>query len=355
MTSRRNALFAHAWAIALTLGLAPSIAIAQTEAIADFYKGKTVTIVASGGVGGPIDLACRVVARYLSRHIPGNPTIVVRNMPGGGHVLMSNYMFTQAPKDGTTIGGVVNSIPTHQVIDGRGVRFDAGKFIWLGSTGFANLMTMAWHTSGVKSIKDVFKRELLTGVTGVGSGTYIYTNAMNVILGTKFKMVMGYKDSASVDLAIERGEVQARGGMTLTGVKQERPQWISEKKVVMLVQTGAEKEAEYPDVPLMHELARTDEERQILALISSPAALGRPFFLPPDVPADRVAALRAAFAATMKDPDYIAEGNRVRLDMNPLGAERVTQLVHATVNAPAHIVTKARAALGTDKADKKEN
>jgi tripartite-type tricarboxylate transporter receptor subunit TctC len=349
MTSRLHALFARAVLVMLALGLAVMSANAQSEAIANFYKGRTVTIVASGGVGGPIDLACRVVAKFLSRHIPGHPTIVVRNMPGGGHVLMANYMFTQAPKDGTTIGGVVNSIPTHQVIDGRGVRFDAGKFIWLGSTGYANLMTMAWHTSGFKSIKDVFERELLTGATGVGSGTFMYANAMNVILGTKFKMVMGYKDSASVDLAIERGEVQARSGMTLTGIKQERPQWISEKKVVMLVQTGAEKEAEYPGVPLMHELARTDEERQILQLISSPAALGRPFFLPPEVPADRVAALRAAFAATMKDPDYIAEGNRVRLDMNPLGAERVTELVNATVYAPAPIVAKARAALGTEK------
>jgi tripartite-type tricarboxylate transporter receptor subunit TctC len=211
---------------------------------------------------------------------------------------------------------------------------------------------MAWHTAGVHSIKDVFERELLTGATGVGSGTYIYTNAMNEILGTKFKMVMGYKDSASVDLAIERGEVQARGGMTLTGVKQERPQWISEKKVVMLVQTGAQKEAEYPDVPLMHELGRNEEERQILQLISSPASLGRPFFLPPEVPADRVAALRKAFAATMKDPEYIAEGKRVRLDMNPLSAERVTQLVNATVNAPPTIVAKARAALGTGKKGK---
>ena len=341
----------HCLLVMFALGLAPASARAQADSIADFYKGKTVTIVSSGGVGGPIDLACRVVARYLARHIPGNPTIVVRNMPGGGHVLMSNFMYQQAPKDGTTIGGVVNSIPTHQVIDGRGVRFDAGKFIWLGSTGFANLMTMAWHTSGVTSIKQVFERELLTGTTGVGSGTYMYTNAMNVILGTKFKMVMGYKDSASVDHAIERGEVQARRGMTLTGIKQERPTWVSEKKVIFLVQTGAEKEAEYPDVPLMHALARNEEERQILELISSPAALGRPFFLPPDVPADKVAALRAAFAATMKDPDYIAEGNRVRLDMNPLGAERVTQLVNATVYAPPNIVAKARAALGTDKKD----
>src|SRR5258705_8299261 len=129
MQSRLHALFAHALLVTLALGLAPHSATAQTETIADFYRGKTVTIVASGGVGGPIDLACRVVARYLSRHIPGNPTIVVRNMPGGGHVLMSNYMFTQAPKDGTTIGGVDNSIPIHHVIDGRGVRFDTRKVI----------------------------------------------------------------------------------------------------------------------------------------------------------------------------------------------------------------------------------
>ena len=340
--------YPYRFACVLTLVL-PLPGTASADPIAEFYKGKTVTIVASSGAGGPIDLACRVVAKFITRHIPGNPTVVVRNMPGGGHVLMSNFMYVNAPKDGTYIGGVVNSIPTHQVIDGRGVRFDASKFHWLGSTGYSNLMTFAWHTSGFNSIKDVFERELVTGATGVGSGTYIYTNAMNVILGTKFKMVLGYKDSPAVNLAMERGEVQARGGMTLTGLKQERPDFIAEKKVIMLVQTGAEREAEYPDVPLMHELGRDEEERQILELISSPAALGRPFFLPPEVPAERVAALRKAFAATMRDPDYIAEGNKVRLDMNPLSAERVTQLVNATVHAPPAIVAKARAALGTEK------
>jgi tripartite-type tricarboxylate transporter receptor subunit TctC len=339
----------HRFAMVLALAPALSSGIAGADPNADFYKGKTVTIVASSGAGGPIDLACRVVAKFITRHIPGNPTVVVRNMPGGGHVLMSNFMYTNAPKDGTYIGGVVNSIPTHQVVDGRGVRFDASKFLWLGSTGYSNLMTFAWHTAGFTTIKDVFERELVTGATGVGSGTYIYTNAMNVILGTKFKMVLGYKDSPAVNLAMERGEVQARGGMTLTGLKQERPDFIAEKKVIMLVQTGAQRETEYPDIPLMHELGRDDEERQILQLISSPAALGRPFFLPPEVPAERVEALRKAFAATMRDPDYIAEGNKVRLDMNPLSAERVTQLVNATVHAPPAIVTKARAALGTEK------
>jgi tripartite-type tricarboxylate transporter receptor subunit TctC len=341
--------FQQSIVLALSAVVTATISPALADPIEDFYKGKTLTIISSGGVGGPIDLACRTVGKYLARHIPGNPTIVVRNMPGGGHVLMSNYMAQQAPRDGTTIGGVVNSIPTHQVVDGRGVRFDARQFNWLGSTGFANLMTLAWHTSGFKSIKEVFERELLTGVTGVGSGTFVYTNAMNMVLGTKFKMVMGYKDSASVDLAIERGEVQARGGFTLTGIKQERPHWVAENKITFLVQVGAQPEPEYPDVPLMHALARTAEERQILELISSPAALGRPFFTPPEVPAEKLAALRAAFAATMKDPDYIAEGQRVRLDMNPLSAERVTEFVNATVNAPPNVVAKARAALGTEK------
>jgi tripartite-type tricarboxylate transporter receptor subunit TctC len=343
----------HIAILALTAATALSATPATADPIEDFYKGKTVTIVSSGGVGGPIDLACRVVGKYLPRHIPGHPTVIVRNMPGGGHVLMANYMAVQAPKDGTTIGGVVNSIPTHQVVDGRGVRFDARQFNWLGSTGFANLMTLAWNTSGFTSIKQVFERELLTGVTGVGSGTFVYTNAMNMILGTKFKMVMGYKDSAAVDLAIERGEVQARGGFTLTGIKQERPQWISENKITMLVQVGAQPEPEYPTLPLMHELGRTDEERQILQLISSPAALGRPFFTPPEVPADKLATLRKAFADTMKDPDYIAEAARVRMDMNPLSAERVTELVNATINAPPNVVAKARAALGSDKEDGK--
>src|SRR5262245_48268276 len=346
-------LLSRSIALALTAAIALTAAPAAADPIEEFYKGKTLTIVSSGGVGGPIDLAYRTVARFISLHIPGHPTIVVRNMPGGGHVLMSNYMFAQAPKDGTTIGGVVSSIPTHQVIDGRGVRFDARQFNWLGSTGYANLMTFAWHTSGFKTIHDVFERELVTGATGVGSGTYVYTNAMNLVLGTKFKMVLGYKDSAAVDLAIERGEVQARGGFTLTGIKQERPQWIAENKIMMLVQVGAEREREYPGVPLMHELARNDEERRILQLISSPAALGRPFFTPPGVPADKVAALRKAFVDTMKDREYIAEGNRVRLDMNPLSAERVTELVNATINAPPNVVAKARAALGSDKEEAK--
>ena len=236
-----------------------SLPVAKADPIADFYKGKTVTIVTSTGVGGPFDLTARALAKHMSRYIPGNPTMIVKNMPGGGHVLATNFMYTQAEKDGTAIATVNNSIPLHQALGGQGVRFDARRFNWLGSTGSSNLLTVAWQTSGFKTMDDVMARELITGATGVGSGTFIYPNAMNIVLGTKFKIVMGYKSTAELDLAMERGEVAARSGASLAGILQERASWIKDKKVFVLTQVGTEREKDYPDVPLMHELAKTDE------------------------------------------------------------------------------------------------
>jgi hypothetical protein len=195
---------------ALIALLCPPSALA--DPIEDFYKGRTVTVVTSTGVGGPFDMTARALAKHMPKYLPGRPTMIVRNMPGGGNVLATNYMFTQAPKDGTALGVVNNIIPLHQVLDGRGVRFDARRFNWLGSTGGSNLFTWVWHTAGFKSMNDVMRRELITGSTGVGSGTFIYPNAMNMILGTRHRIVMGYASTAALDLAMERGEVQARAG-----------------------------------------------------------------------------------------------------------------------------------------------
>jgi len=271
----------------------------------------------------------------------------VKNMPGGGHVLASNFMFNQAPKDGTTIGTVVNSIPLHQAINGQGVRFDARRFGWIGTTGVANLMTVVWHTSPVKTIADVMRLELPTGATGVGAGAFVYPNAMNLILGTKFKMVLGYPSGIEIDLAMERGEVAARGGFSLSGIRQERPDWLSQKKVNVIVQIGSERDKDFPDVPLMHELATTTEQRQVLGLISSPVALGRPFFAPPGIPADRLAALRRAFDATMTDERYRAEAAQLKIDLVSLTGERMTEIVNATIDAPADAVARAKALLET--------
>lgn len=323
--------------------------VAQADTTEGFYKGKTVTIVTSTGVGGPFDLTARALARHMPRHIPGVPTMIVRNMPGGGHVLATNFMYTQAEKDGTAIATVNNSVPLHQILDGRGVRYDARKFNWLGSTGTSNLLTVAWHTSGFRSMADVMARELVTGATGVGSGTFIYPNAMNVVLGTKFKIVMGYKSTAELDLALERGEVFGRSGASLAGILQERPTWIREKKVFVLTQVGTERERDYPDVPLMHELAASPDQREILTLISLPPALGRPFFAPPDVPAGRLAALRRAFEATMKDEGFLAEARQLSLDMNPFGGERAAAIVNQTINSSPELIARAKAVLEAPK------
>jgi tripartite-type tricarboxylate transporter receptor subunit TctC len=327
------------------LGAVLCLPPARAETIESFYKGKTVTIVVSTGVGGVFDLTARTVAKYMPKYIPGNPTMIVKNMPGGGHVLATNFMFNQAAKDGTYLALVNNGMPLHQVLDGRGVRYDALKFNWLGSGGLSNLMTVAWHTSGVRTIDDAMTRELVTAATGTGSNGFIYPNAMNVVLGTKFKIVLGYKSSPEADLAMERGEAAARAGFSLSAILQEHPDWIRDKKVAVLVQAGAEREKDFADVPLMHELAKTPEQRRILSLVSAPVALGRPFFTTPDTPAERVAALRDAFAATMKDADFLAEARGLNLDIKPMGSERVTQIVDETINVPPELIAKAKAVL----------
>ncbi len=318
---------------------------ARAESIESFYKGKTVTAVVSTGVGGVFDLTARTVAKYMPRYIAGSPTMIVKNMPGGGHVLATNFMFSQAARDGTFIGLVNNGMPLHQVLDGRGVRFDSLKFNWLGSAGLSNLMTVAWHTSGVKTADDLMTHELITAATGTGSNGFIYPNAMNIVLGTKFKIVLGYKGSPEADLAMVRGEAAARAGFSLSAIRQEHPDWITDKKVAMLVQVGAEREKDFPDVPLMHELAKTPEQRAILALISSPVSLGRPFFTTPDTPADRVATLRQAYDATMKDEDFLSEARQLNLDIKPMGSERVTQIVDETIDVPAELIAQAKAVL----------
>ena len=308
----------------------------------DFFKNKPLTIITSTGAGGPYDLVARIIAKYLSRNLPGNPPPVIQNMPGAGHVLATNYMYNQAAQDGTFLGIVANSIPLHQIVNGRGVRYDARKINWIGSTGISNIATVAWHTSGVKSTADVMNRELITGVTGTGSGTYLYPAVMNAVLGTKFKLVMGYKTATEIGLAMERGEVFARSGTSIAGQMVENPDWINEKKVFVLSQVGARRDKLLPDVPLLEELGRTPEERAILRLVSSPVALGRPFLTGPGVPKDRVETLRRAFDLAMKDPGFLEDAAKAQIDLDPLTGDQVTKIVADSFATPADLVDKVR-------------
>lgn len=334
----------RALSIAALLALCPAIAHAQHAV--DFYMGKTISIITSTGAGGPYDLAARALARHMPRHIPGAPSMVVRNMPGGGHTLAANFMAIQAPRDGTTIATISNTIPLHQVVDGKGVRYDARKFNWIGSLGISSLITVAWSTAGIRTIEDAMSREVITGATGAGSGTWLYPNAMNQLLGTRFKIVTGYTSSAEVDLAMQRGEIAARSGGSYIGYVQERPDWLREKKVNILVQIGAERDKDLADVPLMHELAKSDEARRLLNLVSSPVKVGRPYLAPPDVPAERVALLRRGFDALMKDDAFLAEAKSLALEIAPMSGDKLAAVIEETVNVPAGLLTQVRALVG---------
>jgi tripartite-type tricarboxylate transporter receptor subunit TctC len=308
------------------------------------FEGKTITIVTSTGVGGVYDLTARVIARHMGRHLPGNPTLIVQNMPGGGNVLATNYMYNIAPRDGSVIATVHNAMPLHQVLDGRGVRFDAGKFNWLGSTGPENEVILVWKGVGIETIQQAREREVVLGSTGAGSGLSIFPIAVNNVLGTRFKIVIGYKTSEDINLALERGEVQARA-FGINSIMAQHPDWLRAHKVAFLAQAGVKRDQELGDVPLLTELASTEQQRQILKLISAPAGLGHPYLAPPGVPADRVAALRAAFDATLRDKAFLADVEKLQIAIDPMGAAEVGQIVADTINAPPEVVGKAKAAM----------
>jgi len=343
MADRSPARIALALAV---LGAAATAALPGRARADSLYEGKTITLITSTGVGGTYDAAARAISRHMPRYIPGKPAMIVQNMPGAGNVLATNYMYNIAPKDGTTIAVVHAAMPLHQVLDGRGVRYDAGKFNWLGSPGSENEVIIVRKSAGIRTIDDARTRPIILGGTGEGSGLFIIPAAMNNVLGTRFKMVIGYKTSEDVNLAMERGEVQARA-FGYDSIVAQHPDWLRDKTIDIIAQAGVRRNKDLPDVPLLTELARTDADREIMALISSPAALGQPYLAPPGVPPDRLAVLRQAFAATLRDKDFLADAAKLNLAIDPMDADMVRAIVERTIAAPPDIVAKAKLAIET--------
>ncbi|HWX82170.1 MAG TPA: hypothetical protein VNZ48_01110 [Xanthobacteraceae bacterium] len=341
--------FRRAWLARILSCALPLVAIAPAAAgtpdPAEFYKGKTITLITSTGVGGTYDVIARLVARFMPRYIPGHPGMVVQNMPGGGNVLATNFIYGIAPKDGTAIATIHSAMPLHQVLDSQGIRYDADRFNWLGSTGPQNEVILVWHSAGIRTIADATEREVVVGGTGTGSGMVIIPTMMNNLLGTKFKIVSGYRTSEEVNFGMERGEVQARA-FSFGSITSQHPDWLTEHKVTFIAQEGARREKLLPDVPLLTELAKSEEQRRIFQLVSSAPALGQPYVAPPDLPADRLAVLRSAFAATLKDAAFLAETAKMRFDIDPLGADDVALIARDTTHAPPDIIAKAKAAMG---------
>jgi tripartite-type tricarboxylate transporter receptor subunit TctC len=311
-----------------------------------FFAGKTMTIIVSTGGDDSYGYIARTFGQHMPRYIPGQPTMIVKAMPGAGNVLATNHLYNIAPKDGTTIGTINNAIPLHQVLDGRGVKYDASKFNWLGSTGTYNSVAYVWHTAGINTIQDAMAKEVILGGTGAGSSIVIYPTVMNNVLGTKFKIVLGYKSVSEINVAMERGEVQARTG-SFADLQSEHQDWLDQHKVVLLTQIGSKPDKAIPsNVPLVVDLAKTEEERQILRLIASPIGLGRPYLAPPDVDEERVALLRKAFADTMADKAFLADMAKLKIDIDPVSGDEVARNVAETIGAPGDIVAKAKSAMG---------
>lgn len=317
---------------------------AAAQDAAEFYKGRTVDLIISTEAGVGFDTGARLVARHITRHIPGNPSIVPRNMPGAGHVRAANFLYNQAAKDGSVIGSFVPAFVTASLVDRTdAIQFVAAKFSWLGSTSWSNSTIFVSSRTGVKTVEDAKTREVLMGGTGAGSLSTLYPVIMNNLVGTRFKLIGGYKGTADVNLALERGEVDGRAGNNFNSLKIENGAALREGRITVLVQIGLERDPEFKHVPLMIDLAPSDEARQILTLFSADVAIGRPLLAPPGIPADRLAVLRKALDATVRDAEYLKEAKDAGLDTAPISGDRVQKIVEDLAATPAEVLARAKA------------
>jgi tripartite-type tricarboxylate transporter receptor subunit TctC len=347
MTSTRRTGFLVSAAAAVAVSLsAGQLAHAQTPA--EFYRGKNVDLVIGYPPAGSNDVYARLLARHLGRHIPGNPTVVPQNKPGAGSFLALGYVANVAPKDGTVIGIGAPTAPLDEKLGSPGVRFKAAEFNWIGRVDSLINIVFLWHTSPVKSVADAQRIEAKLSGTGVGSTVSIYPTVMNNVVGTKFKLIMGYKGSSEAQLAVERGEVEGHS-TSWTAVKVGHPEWRPEGKINIIVQFALKRHPELADVPLVGEFARNDDERQILRAVMNATEIGTAFFTTPGTPKDRVEALRRAFDDTMKDPDFLAEAKRTNLTIGPLTGEELQKLVAEVSGLSPAMLEKVKAAYAMPK------
>jgi tripartite-type tricarboxylate transporter receptor subunit TctC len=317
----------------------------HAQSVAEFYKGRTITILVGSDSGGGYDLNARTLAHHIGRHIPGNPNIVVQNKPGASSIVAANYVYEVAPKDGTVIAAVQRPIPFQPLFGDTGVRYDVRKIQWLGSTMNELGVVVAWHTAPQKSIEDLFKGEMVVGGNGPATDTELIPRALNNVLGTKFRIVSGYPGQAQIILAMERGEVQGTANWSWSDIVKGHPDWISDRKIRMLLQLDLKKSPDLPDVPFIMDVARNDDERHVFEILMGMKALGRPYFVAPDVPKARSDALRAAFMETMSDPDFVAEAKRTLGPLGPVSGEEMQKIVSDVYALSPNVIAKAREAV----------
>ena len=327
--------------IALT-GLLLLTVTAQAQSVEEFYKGKTINLAIGFSAGGGYDLYARHLARHMSRHIPGNPTIVPQNMAGAGSLRVANFLTTAAPKDGTVFGTFTRTVGVlNPLLDVGGASFDATRFSWLGSITEDVSLCITWHTTGVKTWQDFITRPTMLGSDGANSEPDIFARLHKNVFDAPIRVVAGYPGTNEIMLAMERGEVDGLCSLSWSTIKTRHAQWLKDGKINLISQASYKKAPELGDVPLVTEQTQDKEKLQILKLFMLTQEMGRPFAAPPGIPADRKAALTAAFDAAMQDPEYLAEARKLELDINPVSGKTIDDLLAEVSATPKDVLKKA--------------
>jgi tripartite-type tricarboxylate transporter receptor subunit TctC len=335
------------WALAGLVGLAVALtllppATAAAETAEEFYKSHPLSLVIGFPPASAYDLYGRAVGRHIGRHIPGNPAVLPVNKPGASSLTAANYLYSIAPKDGSTIGILSRSAPLDPLLSNPGAKFEPKKFTWLGSVGNEVSVCVGWHAAAVKTWDDLLVKDFVVAAAGLSTDTGVFALVLKNLFGARMRIISGYPGGAEISKAIENGEVDGRCGWSWSGVKASKPDWLAQKKINLLVQLGLQKASDLPAVPLITDLAKTEEQRQILKVVFSPQEFAWPFMAPPDLPPDRRRILRAAFEATLTDPEFLDDARKMALDVNPVSGRAVEALIAELYTTPEDVVAKVR-------------
>ena len=326
-------------AVSALMLIGNALPVAAQPAAQNFYAGKQISLICGAAVGGGYDALARLLARHLGKHIPGNPPIIVQNQPAAGSLVTTNNIFNTAPRDGSMIALIQRGMLTINLINPGQVRFELSKLNWIGSMANEVGVALAWHTAPHKTAKDLFEKELIVG-GHAGVDPELTPRLYNAVLGTKFKIINGYNGTADIALAMERGEVSGIGDWSWSSLKKQKPAWIRDKQITILLQSGLENDPELPNIPNALEFAKNASDRKVIELFFTQKTAARPIIAPPGVPADRIATLRTAFAALAKDQDFLADAKKSNLDVDPMAGEGVDKIVSLITSAPSDVVER---------------
>jgi tripartite-type tricarboxylate transporter receptor subunit TctC len=345
MTAYGKAMADHsstAWLLALLLVCFYPLQ-AKADPVADFYNGRTVSIVVSTSTAGGYDTLARAVARHLGKHVPGNPTFIVRNMPGAGGLTATNYLYAAAERDGSVIGLIQNNPPFEPLFGTKEARFDPAKFNWLGTPSVETAMVLVWNAVPVYSLDDLRRRETIMGASGANSTPAFFARLINATLGTRIKIIPGYPGQNEALVAMERGELDGYPSVFYSALSSTRPTWLADKKARAIVQYGPEKLPELAGVPFVPDLVGNPDDKLLLQAAFAPLSIGRPLLMPPGVAADRVAAMRKALGETFADPEFLAEAQKIGLSVNgPRGGDELLRVIERAYQTPPQIIDELR-------------